>query len=190
MKRQDILPLSLDGMPVYSRCPPLPHISSVFPDSSQVAINSPEWRGTGWEQSAFLKNITKRVRILTFRSRVQSPESGVRSSGSGVRGPESGVRSPGSGVQGPESGVQSPDMSQLISLWNRWTLLRWSKQTKVYLIPLTLILGTGLTLRRLGNFKGTRNLWVGQSLNLFPLGLMGSCYPSGKFWNFWKTALC
>ena len=69
--------------------PPLPHISSVFPDSSQVAINSPEWRGTGWEQSAFLKNITKRVRILTFRSRVQSPESGVRGPGSRIRSLES-----------------------------------------------------------------------------------------------------
>ena len=123
------LPLSLDEMLVYSRCPPLPHISSVCPDSSQVAINSPAWRGTGWEQSAFLKNITKRVGTLIFRFRVQSAESGVR----------------------------GPDMSQLVSLWNRWTLLRQSKQTKVYLIPLTLILGTGLTLWRLGTLREKEN---------------------------------
>ena len=171
MKRQDILPLSLDGMPVYSRCPPSPTFL-------QFSLTVHKWplillsgEGPGESKVPSSRTLQREFKSWHFD-------------------PESRVRSPGSGVQGPESGVWSPDMSQLISLWNRWTLLRWSKQTKVYLIPLTLILGTGLTLRRLGNFKGTRNLWVGQSLNLFPLGLMGSCYPSGKFWNFWKTALC
>ena len=172
MKRQDILPLSLDGMPVYSRCPP------PSPTFLQFSLTVHKWplillSGEGPDES-----------------KVPSSRTLQREFESWHFDPGSRIQSPGSGVQGPESGLW---------LWNRWTLLRWSKQTKVYLIPLTLILGTGLTLRRLGNFKGkwnweitfgTRNLWVGQSLGLFPLGLMGSCYPSGEFWNFWKTALC
>lgn len=88
VKRQDIATLPGRDASLFE-VPPLPHISSVCPDSSQVAINSPEWRGTGWEQSAFLKNITKRVWTLTFRFRVQSPESRVRGPGSRVRSVES-----------------------------------------------------------------------------------------------------